>query len=104
MNQLFEYSCGICYKFQIMVMSCDFSAHIYGNNQSALAKYTRPHLALKKNSSLISYRFLQEVFAKDELITRYIYTHDNVNDLLTKPMYNGIKQVKFINMILHHIM
>jgi len=41
--------------------------------------------------------------ARGEWITAYINTHDNIADLLTKPMTAGAKRDVFIKKILQHI-
>ena len=88
-----------------MGISVDFPAqYIFGDNHSVLSKNSsKPFSVLKKKSSSIAYHFVREGVAKDEWRVTYISTHDNVADLLTKPLSNAEKRKKFIGMILHHI-
>jgi len=64
----------------------DEPAYIYGDNQSVLANTSRPESTLKKKSNSICYHFVREGCARDEWRTSYVNTHDNVSDLLTKPL------------------
>lgn len=83
----------------------DEPAYIYGDNQSVLANTSRPESTLKKKSHSICYHFVivREGCARDEWRTSYVNTHDNVSDLLTKPLPSGEKRTKFVSMILHHL-
>ena len=58
---------------------------------------------LKKKSSSIAYHFVREGVARDEWRTTYINTHENVADILTKPLPGGVKRNKFVGKLLHHI-
>ena len=91
MKQFCEYISVICYKLQMMWIPCNFSSCSSGKNKSVRANYTRTHLVLNNNSSLIAYHFVQEGVNKYEWITTYIYSHDNISNMLTKPLSNGIK-------------
>jgi hypothetical protein len=77
-------------------------AFVFGDNQSVLANTTNPSSTLKKKSNAIAFEFVREGVARDEWRTAYINTHDNIADLLTKPLA-GEKRRKFVSMILHHI-
>jgi hypothetical protein len=103
MKQATEYVCGIRFKLRMMGITVDEPAFVFGDNQSVLANTTAPTSTLKKKSNAIAYHFVREGCAKDEWRTAYINTHDNVADLLTKPLPSGEKQTKFIPMLLHHI-
>ena len=98
-----EYVRGLRYKLRMMGIPVDFPAYIFGDNQSVLSNSSKPFSVLKKKSSSIAYHFVREGVAKDEWRVTYISTHDNVADLLTKPLSNAEKRKKFIGMILHHI-
>ena len=67
-----------------------------------LANTTNPTSTLKKRLNAIAYHFVREGVARDEWRTTYINTHDNVADMLTKPL-TGPKGQKFVRMVLHHI-
>ena len=98
-----EYIKGLRYKLRMMGIPCEFPAYIYGDNQSVLANSTKPYSVLKNKSSSIAYHYVREGVSRDEWRTAYVNTHDNVADLLTKPLPGGMKRTKFIRMILHHI-
>lgn len=97
-----EYIRGLRYKLRMMGIPVDFPTYVFGDNQSVLANSGNPFSVLKKKSSSIAYHFVREGVAKDEWRVTYISTHDNVADLLTKPLYNAEKRRKLINMILHY--
>ena len=98
-----EYLRGLRYKLRMMGIPCEYPSYIYGDNKSVLINSSNPFSMLKKKSSSIAYHFVRENVAKDECRVAYINTHDNVADMLTKPLAGGEKRLKFINMILHHI-
>ena len=101
MKQATEYIRGLRYKLRMMGIRVDEPAFVFGDNQSVLAT-TNPLSTLKKKSNAIAYQFVREGVARDEWRTAYINTHDNIADLLTKPLA-GEKRRKFVSMILHHI-
>jgi hypothetical protein len=103
MKQATKYVRGLRFKLCMMGITVDEPAYVFGDNQSVLANTSAPALALKKKSNAIAYHFMREGCAKDEWRTGYINLHDNVADLLTKPLPSGEKQAKFIRMLLHHI-
>ena len=103
MKQATEYVHGLRFKLRMMGITVDEPAYVFGDNQSVLANTSAPASTLKTKSNAIAYHFVREGCAKDEWRTAYINTHDNVTDLLTKPLPSGEKQTKFIRMLLHHI-
>lgn len=86
-----------------MEITVNEPAFVFGVNQSVLANTTAPASTLKKKSNAIAYHFVREGCARDEWRTAYINTHENVADLLTKPLPSGEKRTRFIRMLLHHI-
>lgn len=102
MKQATEYVRGLRYKLRMMGITVDEPAFVFGDNQSVLNNTTAPASTLKKRSNAIAYNFVREGVARDEWRTAYVNTHDNIADLLTKPL-SGPKRVKFVRMILHHI-
>ena len=84
---------GLRYKLWMMGVPVDEPAFIFGDNQSIL----------KKELNAIAFHFVREGVAKDEWCTTYINTHDNVVDLLTKPLPSGEKRWRFVSMLLHHL-
>ena len=103
MKSCCEYVRGLRYKLRMMGIPCDFPAYIFGDNQSVLVNSSKPFSVLKKKSCSIAYHFVREGVAKDEWRVAYISTHDNVADLLTKPLPSGEKRNKLVQRILYYI-
>ena len=103
MKQATEYVRGLRYKLRMMGIPVESPAFIFGDNQSVLANTTMPKSTLKKKSNSIAFNFVREGCARDEWRTTYVNTHDNIADLLTKPLPSGEKRDKFIRMVLLHI-
>ena len=103
MKQATEYVRGLRFKLRMMGIPVDEPAFVFGDNQSVLANTTAPASTLKKKSNAIAYHFVREGCARDEWRTAYINTHENVADLLTKPLPSGEKRQKFVRMLLHHL-
>ena len=78
-------------------------AFIFGDNLSVLANTTMPESMLKKKTQSIPYHFVQEGCACDEWRNAYISTHENVAEILTKPLPSGEKRWKFARMLLHQL-
>ena len=103
MKECCEYLRGLRYKLRMMGIPCDYPSYIYGDNQSVLVNSSVPTSTLKKKSCSIAYHFVREGVAADEWRMTYISTHDNVADLLTKPLRGGEKRSRFVKMFLHHV-
>lgn len=103
MKQAAEYTRGLRYKLRMMGIHVDEPSYIFGDNQSVLANSTKPESMIKKKSNSIAYHYVREGVARDEWRTTYILTHDNVADLMTKPLPSGEKRWKFVRMLLHHL-
>ena len=103
MKQATEYVKGFRYKLRMMVIPVEDPTLIFGDNQSVLANTTMPESQLKKKTQSIAYHFVQEGCARDEWRTAYISTHENMADLLAKPLHSGEKRWKFVRMLLHHL-
>ena len=103
MKSCCEYIRGLRYKLRMMGIPCYFPTYAYGDNQSVLVNSSKSFSVLRKKSYSIAYHFVREGVAKDEWRTTYISTDDNVVDLFPKPLWNLMKRMKFIGMILHHI-
>ena len=87
----------------MMVITCDLSTFINGDNLSVLVNATIPDFILKKKSNSIAYHFVREGFARDEWQTVYVSTHENSADLFQEPLPSGEKRRRFVTMILYHI-
>ncbi len=102
MKQATVYVRGLHYKLRMIGIPVDEPSFIFGNNQSILVNTTRPESQLKKTQS-IPYHHVCKGCAKDEWHTSYVNMHENVADLLTKPLPSGEKRWKFVGMLLHHL-
>ena len=65
-------------------------------------KVPRKNSVLQKKANSIAYHFVREGTSCDEWRIAYINTHENIADLLTKPL-GGEKRKYFIRQILHHL-
>ena len=86
MKQATEFVRGLRYKLRIMGIKVDEPAFVFGDNKSVLCNTTAPESTLKKKSNAITYHFVREGIAHDELWTVYVNTDENVADLFTKPL------------------
>ena len=87
-----------------MGINCDFPAFVFGDNNSVLVNSSKPFSVSKKKSVSIAYHVVREgVSTNDEWRVTYINTHDNVSDILTKPLPDREKRVKPTKMVLHHV-
>ncbi len=98
-----EYARRLRYKLRMMGIPVEEATFVFGDNQSVLANTTMPGSQLKKKSNAIAYHFVREGCARDEWRTAYVNTHDNVADLMTKPLPSGEKRWNFVWMLLHHL-
>ena len=103
MKQATEYIKGFHYKLRMMEIPVEDPTFIFGDNQSMLANTTIPKLMMTKKTQSIVYHFMWEGCAQDKWRTAYIRTHENVADMLTKPLPSGEKRWKFVQMLLHHL-
>jgi len=103
MKEATEYIRSLRYKLRAMGIPVEGPAYVFGDNQSVLANTTNPGSMLKKKCAAVAYHLVREAVAREEIITAYVNTHDNVADLLTKPMTSGEKRNGFVSKILQHI-
>ena len=92
MNQYTEYVRGLRYKLWMMGIPGDELTFLYGDNQSVLLNTTMPESVLKNKTQSIDYRHVKEVMTLDECRMAYINTHDNVFNMMTKPVPSGEKR------------
>ena len=102
MKQCCEYLRGFRYKLRLMGIPVDGPCYVYGDNKSVLTNASVPESVLCKKSNSIAYIFLREGSAADEWRVAYVNTHENVADLLTKPL-GGVKRKQFCGKLLYHI-
>ena len=102
MKHCSEYIRGLRYKLREMGIPVEGPAFIYGDNKSVLSNVTVPDSVLQKKANSIAYHFVREGTSCDEWRIAYINTHENIADLLTKPL-GGEKRKYFIRQILHHL-
>ncbi len=103
MKEAVEYVRSLRYKLRMMGIPVEGPAYIFGDNKSVLANTMNPGSMLKKKCAAIAYHLIREGVARKEWITAWISTHDNIADLLTKPMSAGEKRNGFVRKILQHI-
>ena len=103
MKEACEYVRSLRYKLRMMGIPVDEATYIFGDNRSVLANTTNPGSTLKKKCAAIAYHLVREGVARKEWITAWNATHDNIADLLTKPMAAGEKRNGFVKQILQHI-
>jgi hypothetical protein len=103
MKEAAEYVRSLRYKLRMMGIPVEGSAYIFGDNKSVLANTMNPGSTLKKKCAAVAYHLIREGVARGEWVTAWISTHDNIADLLTKPMSYGAKRNGFVKKILQHI-
>ena len=86
-----------------MGIPVDEPTFFYGDNQSVLANNTMPGYNLKKKTQSIAFHNVREGIARNKWQTAYVNTHENVADMLTKPLSSGEKRWKFVCKLLHHL-
>ena len=70
----------------MMGIPVDEPTFVYGNNQSVLANTTMPGSTLKNKTQSIAFHHVREGTARDKWRTEYVNTHENVANMLTKPL------------------
>ena len=70
----------------VIGITVDELDYVFGNNQSVLANTKDPLSTLEKRFNAIAYHFVCEGVARNEWRTAYINTHDNIAEMLTKPL------------------
>ena len=103
MKEAAEYVRALRYKLRMMGIPVEGAAFIFGDNKSVLANTMNPGSTLKKKCAAVAYHLVREGVARGEWITAWISTHENIADLLTKPMSAGAKRNGFVKKILQHI-
>ena len=83
-----------------MRLFCDEPTYVYGDNHSVLANTSAPTSQLKKKSNSIAYHFVREGVARDGWRTTYVNMHDNMADLVKRPLPSGEKRWKFVQRLL----
>ena len=96
-----EYLRGLRYKLRAMGIPVTKPVYIYGDNQSVLSNTKAPDSQLKKKSNSVAYHHYREGVALDEWRTCYLNTHDNIADMMTKPLPAGEKRSKFCAALFH---
>ena len=103
MKQACKYMQGLQYKLRIMGIQVDEPAYVFGDNQSVLANTENTGSTLKRKTLAIAYHFVREGCCRDEWRTAYINTHENIANLLTKPITDTAKHWKFIATMLQWV-
>lgn len=92
MKQCHEFVRGLRYKLQILGISVNGHAFIYGNNQLVLCNTTIPKSTITKEHHSIAYHVVYEGVAKGKWITCYVLSHLNTSDTITKTAPSGEKR------------
>ena len=87
----------------MMGIPVDHPSYIFGDNKSVLVNSSTPTSVLHKRSSSIAYYHVREGVAANKWMVTYISTHDNIADLLTKPVPGGERRTRLISKFLHHM-
>ena len=58
---------------------------------------------LNKKTKSIDFHHVREGTERDKRRTAYINTHDNIDDMITKPLSSGEKRWKFLRKLLHRL-
>jgi len=85
----------------MMGIPVDQPTYIHADNKSVLANSSDPESSLKKKSNSIAFHFVREGTARDEWRLRYINTHEDPADLMTKCLAPGEKRGKFVSSLIH---
>ena len=75
-------------------------SYCFTDNQSVLKNATTPESTLKKKSNSISYHYVRECVAKQEISIAYINTDDNPADILTKVLPDNKRKMKLIKKLM----
>ena len=81
-----EYVCGFRYKLRIMGIPMDEPVFVFGDNQYVLCITYNPASTLKKKSNIIVFHHVSDGAAREKWSTEYVNTHENLADILTKPL------------------
>ena len=102
MKVAMEYVRGLHYTLRMMGIPVDDPAFVFGYNQSVLCKTSNPVSNLKKKRNIIAFHHVHDGFAQYEWCTAYVNTHENLADILTKPLSEE-KRWKFVRTLLHNL-
>ena len=97
-----EYVCGLRYKLRIMGIPMDEPVFVFGDNQYVLCITYNPASTLKKKSNIIVFHHVRDGSAREKWSTEYVNTHENLADILTKPLSEE-KRWKFVRTLLHNL-
>ena len=91
---------GLRYKLRMMGVPIDGPAFVYGDNMSVIHNTQKPESTLKKKSNQICYHAVREAVAMGEILTAHIPTDENVADIATKIIPNGVKRQHLVRKLL----
>ena len=94
LNLAMEKIIGVRYKLRMMGVEINEPASIFCDNESVAKSEVNPEATLKKKKLSIAYRKCRECFAAGVADIYFIYSEDNLADLLTKGPTCG--ETKFI--------
>lgn len=91
---------GFRYKLRMMGVPIDGPTYVYGDNMSVLHNVTKPESTLKKKSQSISYHYVRESVAMEEMNAGYVSTKRNISDPLTKILPGGERRDDLLHDVL----
>ena len=98
-----DYIRGLRYKLRMMGIPIKGPTYVYRDKKSVLVNSSTPDSQLKKKNNSIAYHHICEGCTRVEWRITYIKTDNNPEDLLTKPLPKGNKQIKFCQKLLNHL-
>jgi hypothetical protein len=103
MKRAVEANRGLRNKLRVIGIPIDGPTYFYGDNMSVFHNVRKPESTLKKMNNSIAYHKVREAVAMGKILTTYIATHDNVADLMTKPLPKGDRRTSLIRKMMWDI-
>ena len=100
MKQGIETLRGLRYKLRMMGVPLSGPSYVYGDNMSVIKNSSKPESTLNKKSNQICYHAVREAVAMNECLISHIPTSDNIADLATKLIPNGIQRARLVDKLL----
>ena len=72
------------YKLRMMGIPIDGPANIFADNESVVKSSMNPESTLSKKHVSIAYHLTREAFAAGIVVVYFVYSKENLADLLTK--------------------
>ena len=94
---------GIRYKLRMMGVPLDGPSYVHGDNMSVINNTQQPESVLRKKSNSICYHAIGESVAMGAVLTMHVATGENIADLATKVVMNGLKRDYLVGKLLYDI-